>query len=81
MIRRGEATAMLAGGTEAAISEFGLAAFCLLRAMSQRNDDPQHACRPFDKDRDGMVPGEGAAVLVLERSTTRRPAARVSTPS
>jgi 3-oxoacyl-[acyl-carrier-protein] synthase II len=67
VIRRGEALAMLAGGTEAAISEFGLAAFCLLRAMSQRNDDPQHASRPFDKDRDGMVPGEGSAVLMLER--------------
>jgi 3-oxoacyl-[acyl-carrier-protein] synthase II len=58
---------MLAGGTEAAICEFGLAAFCLLRAMSQRNDDPQHASRPFEKNRDGMVPAEGAAILVLER--------------
>jgi 3-oxoacyl-[acyl-carrier-protein] synthase II len=67
VIRRGAATAMVAGGTEAAISEFGLAAFCLLRAMSQRNDDPQRASRPFDKHRDGMVPGEGAAALVLER--------------
>jgi 3-oxoacyl-[acyl-carrier-protein] synthase II len=67
VIRRGAATVMLAGGTEAAISEFGLAAFCLLRAMSHRNDDPQHASRPFDKNRDGMVPGEGSAILVLER--------------
>jgi 3-oxoacyl-[acyl-carrier-protein] synthase II len=67
VIRRGEARAMLAGGTEAAISEFGLAAFCLLRALSQRNDDPTRASRPFDRDRDGFVPGEGAAVFVLER--------------
>ncbi len=67
VIRRGAAVAMLAGGSEATISEFGLAAFSLLRVMSQRNDDPAHACRPFDKNRDGLVPGEGAGVLVLER--------------
>ena len=67
VIRRGDATVMLSGGTEAAVSEFGLAAFCLLRAMSQRNDDPEGASRPYDKNRDGMVPGEGGAVLVLER--------------
>lgn len=67
VIRRGAATVMLTGGTEAAFSEFGLAAFCLLRAMSQHNDEPARACRPYDKNRDGMVPGEGGAVLVLER--------------
>ncbi|HUS14382.1 MAG TPA: beta-ketoacyl-ACP synthase II [Chloroflexia bacterium] len=67
VIRRGAATVMVAGGTEAAISELGLAAFCLLRAMSHRNDDPQRASRPFEKNRDGMVPAEGAATLVLER--------------
>ncbi|MGI8588734.1 MAG: beta-ketoacyl-ACP synthase II [Chloroflexia bacterium] len=67
VIRRGDATVMLAGGTEAAISGFGLAAFCLLRAMSRRNDDPQGACRPYSADRDGLVPGEGSAILVLER--------------
>ncbi len=67
IIRRGSAIVMLAGGSEAAISSFGLAAFCLLRAMSQNNADPPGACRPYDKNRDGMVPGEGAALLVLER--------------
>ncbi|MGI8587078.1 MAG: beta-ketoacyl-ACP synthase II [Chloroflexia bacterium] len=67
MIRRGAARAMLAGGVEAPICELGLAAFSATRAMSRRNDDPQGACRPFAADRDGMVAGEGAAILVLER--------------
>jgi 3-oxoacyl-[acyl-carrier-protein] synthase II len=57
---------MLAGGSEAPINEMGVAAFCAARAMSQRNDDPHHASRPFDKDRDGFVIAEGATVLVLE---------------
>jgi 3-oxoacyl-[acyl-carrier-protein] synthase II len=67
MIRRGAARAMLAGGVEAPICELGLAAFSATRAMSTRNDDPTHACRPFAGDRDGMVAGEGGAILVLER--------------
>lgn len=66
IIKRGDATAMLAGGTEAPICEIGLAAFCAARAMTTRNDDPEHASRPFDKERDGFILGEGAGVLVLE---------------
>lgn len=63
-IRRGEADLMLAGGTEAAIIPIGLGGFVACRALSQRNDDPQTASRPWDKDRDGFVMGEGAGVLV-----------------
>lgn len=66
IIKRGDAIAMLAGGTEAPINELGLGGFCAARAMSQRNDDPDHASRPFDKDRDGFVMSEGSSVLVLE---------------
>ncbi len=66
IIKRGDAIAMLAGGSEAPINEIGLAAFCAARAMSTRNNDPHHASRPFDKDREGFVIGEGCGVLVLE---------------
>ena len=57
---------MFAGGAEAAVVPVGIGGFCAMRAMSTRNDDPKHASRPFDKDRDGFVMGEGAGVVVLE---------------
>lgn len=65
-IQRGHADVMLAGGTEASLNPFGINAFNAIRALSTRNDDPEHASRPFDLDRDGFVPGEGAGILVLE---------------
>ena len=66
IIQRGDADAMIAGGSEAAITPMGVGGFAAMRALSTRNDDPEHACRPFDKDRDGFVVGEGAGILVLE---------------
>ncbi|HLA69817.1 MAG TPA: beta-ketoacyl-ACP synthase II [Bacteroidota bacterium] len=65
-IRRDEADVMIVGGSEAPISPPGLAGFCAARALSRRNDEPSRASRPFDKDRDGFVLGEGATVLVIE---------------
>ncbi len=66
LIRRGDADVMLSGGTHSMIHPFGVTGFNLLTALSTRNDDPTKASRPFDKDRDGFVLGEGAAMVVLE---------------
>jgi len=66
IIKRGDADAMIAGGSEAAITPMGVGGFAAMRALSTRNDEPERASRPFDRDRDGFVMGEGAGVLVLE---------------
>lgn len=66
IVKRDDADIMLAGGTEASIQELCIGSFNALKALSTRNDDPQHASRPFDKDRDGFVAAEGAGVVVLE---------------
>ena len=66
IIERGAADAMIAGGSEAAITPMGVGGFAALRALSTRNDEPQRASRPFDRDRDGFVIGEGAGLIVLE---------------
>jgi 3-oxoacyl-[acyl-carrier-protein] synthase II len=66
IIRRGDADVMIAGGSEAAITPMGIGGFGALRALSTRNDEPSRASRPFDRDRDGFVVGEGAGVLILE---------------
>jgi 3-oxoacyl-[acyl-carrier-protein] synthase II len=65
-IRLGRAEVMLCGGSEAAITRVGVAGFSAMRALSRRNDDPEHASRPFEADRDGFVMGEAGAILVLE---------------
>jgi 3-oxoacyl-[acyl-carrier-protein] synthase II len=66
IIRRGAADVMIAGGSEASVIKLAVAAFDAMRALSTRNDEPERASRPFDRDRDGFVIGEGAGVLVLE---------------
>src|SRR5438034_1064211 len=68
IIRRGTADVMIAGGSEAAITPMGIGGFGALRALSTRNDEPERASRPFDKDRDGFIVGEGAGVLILEEA-------------
>lgn len=65
-IRRGEADVMVVGGTEAAVNATGVGGFIACRALSQRNDEPHKASRPWDKNRDGFVIGEGSGVLVIE---------------
>ncbi len=65
-VRLGRADVMLAGGAEAALTPMGLAGFCSAKALSERNDNPPQACRPFDRERDGFVLGEGAGVIVVE---------------
>ena len=72
IIRRGDADVMIAGGSEAPLTALGLGGFCAARTLSQRNDDPQAASRPFDKDRDGFVMAEGAGILILESLTHAR---------
>jgi len=66
LIARGDADLMIAGGAEAPITPLGVAGFCAMKSLSQRNDEPQRASRPFDAQRDGFVMGEGAGVLILE---------------
>jgi 3-oxoacyl-[acyl-carrier-protein] synthase II len=65
-IKMGDAQAIFAGGAEATVVPVGIGGFCAMKAMSRRNDDPKHASRPFDRERDGFVMGEGAGVVVLE---------------
>src|SRR3954465_12383774 len=78
IIKRCDADAMIAGGSEAAICPMSVAGFGQLRALSTRNDDPSHASRPFDKDRDGFIIGEGAGVVILEElEFARRRGARI----
>jgi 3-oxoacyl-[acyl-carrier-protein] synthase II len=66
VIRAGRAEVIITGGTEAWLSDIGVSSFALLRAVTRRNDEPERASRPFDVDRDGLVPAEGAAMFVLE---------------
>ena len=78
MIQRGDAIAMICGGTEAAVTPMGIGGFAAMRALSTRNDEPLRASRPWDKDRDGFVVGEGAGILVLEElELARRRGARI----
>ncbi len=74
LIQHGYADAMICGGAEACITPLGIGGFAAMRALSQCNDDPAHACRPWDQDRDGFIVGEGAGVLILEEleSAVRR---------
>ena len=78
LIQRGDADVMICGGTEAAVTPMSVGGFAAMRALSQRNDEPQRASRPWDKDRDGFVIGEGAGILILEEiEHARRRGARI----
>ncbi len=66
MIARGDADAMIAGGTESTITPLGIGGFAVMKALSDRNDDPKHASRPFDNNRNGFIMGEGAGIVILE---------------
>jgi 3-oxoacyl-[acyl-carrier-protein] synthase II len=78
LIQRGDAEVMIAGGAEAAITPLGVGGFCAMRALSTRNDAPEKASRPFDRDRDGFVMGEGAGIVLLEElEHARRRGAKV----
>lgn len=66
IVQRGEADAMIAGGTEAVIAPLGMVGFAVMKALSRRNDEPEKASRPFDRDRDGFVMGEGSGIVILE---------------
>ena len=72
LIQRGDADAMICGGAEACITPMGVGGFAAMRALSQRNHDPAHASRPWDKERDGFVVGEGAGILILEELETAK---------
>ena len=72
IIQRGDADMMICGGTEACITPMGIGGFAAMRALSTRNDDPEHASRPWDRDRDGFVVGEGAGMLILEELESAR---------
>jgi 3-oxoacyl-[acyl-carrier-protein] synthase II len=78
LIQRGDADAMICGGAESAITPMSVAGFAAMRALSTRNDDPQHASRPFERDRNGFVIGEGAGIVILEElETARRRGAKI----
>jgi 3-oxoacyl-[acyl-carrier-protein] synthase II len=66
IIERGAAEMMICGGTEATVTPMGIGGFSAMKALSTRNDDPEHACRPFDADRDGFIVGEGSGILIME---------------
>ena len=81
LIQRGDADAMICGGAEAAVTPMGVGGFAAMRALSTRNDEPEEASRPWDKDRDGFVVGEGAGILVLEELEMREgPRRAISLP-
>ncbi|BDI17751.1 hypothetical protein ANSO36C_35530 [Nostoc cf. commune SO-36] len=71
LIQGGYAQAMICGGTESAVTPLSIAGFAACKALSFNNDDPAHACRPFDRDRNGFVLGEGSGILILEETATR----------
>jgi 3-oxoacyl-[acyl-carrier-protein] synthase II len=78
IIQRGDADIMICGGAESAITPMSVAGFASMRALSTRNEDPQHASRPFERDRDGFVIGEGAGILILEElESAKRRGARI----